>query len=444
MEQAFLDYYRCPDQFADFGLSNDFHANPICDVSSGTNGQVEMSLCSLDEMSVLSFEGATCSLPFNLSEVADSLRFERYVNGTGKTGWKRLVRQAYYFLRPALPVPIRRHLQRVSLKGWDTTPFPQWPVDRTVDRMFETGMAISLRAHQCIIPFVWFWPEGKAGCAIMTHDVETASGLDFVGELMDIDDSFGIKSSFQIIPESRYRTGEDVLATIRRRGFEINVHDLKHDGHLFDEQTQFREQAVRINQYAAKFGSRGFRSGILYRRLDWYDAFEFSYDMSVHNVGHLDTQPGGCCTVMPFFVGNILELPLTTVQDYSLFNILRTYSTDLWQQQIDLISQGHGLMSFNVHPDYLDNTRAKNSYKDLLHTLATLRSTADLWTPLPGEVDAWWRQRSEMQVTADGSGWRIQGPGAERARLAFATLVDDTVRYSVAPAACCYASEASL
>jgi hypothetical protein len=261
---------------------------------------------------------------------------------------------------------------------------------------------------------------------------------------MDIDDSFGIKSSFQIIPESRYRTGEDVLATIRRRGFEINVHDLKHDGHLFDEQTQFREQAVRINQYAAKFGSRGFRSGILYRRLDWYDAFEFSYDMSVPNVGHLDPQPGGCCTVMPFFVGNILELPLTTVQDYSLFNILRTYSTDLWQQQIDLISQGHGLMSFNVHPDYLDNTRAKNSYKDLLHTLATLRSTADLWTPLPGEVDAWWRQRSEMQVTADGSGWRIQGPGAERARLAFATLVDDTVRYSVAPAACCYASEASL
>ena len=75
--------------------------------------------------------------------------------------------------------------------------------------------------------------------------------------------------------------------------------------------------------------------------------------MSVPNVGHLDPQPGGCCTVMPFYIGNILELPLTTVQDYSLFNILRTYSMDLWQEQIDLISKGHGLMSFNVHPDYL-------------------------------------------------------------------------------------------
>ena len=443
MEQAFLDYYRCPDQFADFRL-NAFQSDLPCDVPSGQHSELEMSLCSVDQMTMMGFEGATGSLPFNLSEVANSLRFERYVNGASRAGWKKLVREAYYFLRPALPVPIRRHLQRASLKGWDTKSFPQWPVDRTVDRMFETGMALSLRRHQCIIPFVWFWPEGKAGCAIMTHDVETASGLDFVGQLMDLDDSFGIKSSFQIIPESRYTAGEDLLSTIRQRGFEINVHDLKHDGHLFDDQTKFRDQAERINEYAAKFGSRGFRSGVLYRRLDWYDAFEFSYDMSVPNVGHLDPQPGGCCTVMPFYIGNILELPLTTVQDYSLFNILRTYSVDLWQQQIDLISKGHGLMSFNVHPDYLDNTRAKNTYKDLLHTLATLRATADLWTPLPGEVDSWWRQRSEMHVTADGSGWRIQGPGADRARLAFATLADDAVCYSLAPAACSYASGTSL
>jgi len=45
-------------------------------------------------------------------------------------------------------------------------------------------------------------------------------------------------------------------------------------------------------------------------------------NMSVPNVGHLDAQLGGCCTVMPFYIGDILELPLTTTQDYSLFNIL--------------------------------------------------------------------------------------------------------------------------
>ena len=142
-------------------------------------------------------------------------------------------------------------------------------------------------------------------------------------------------------------------------------------------------RAERINQYAAAFGSKGFRSGVLYRNLDWYRLFTFSYDMSVPNVGHLDPQPGGCCTVMPFFIGNILELPLTTTQDYSLFHILNSYSTTLWQQQIDIIRQHHGLMSFNIHPDYLNSSQAVSVYKELLKTLVDLRSEADVWVPLP-------------------------------------------------------------
>ncbi|HVB59215.1 MAG TPA: hypothetical protein VNE63_22650, partial [Candidatus Acidoferrales bacterium] len=91
---------------------------------------------------------------------------------------------------------------------------------------------------------------------------------------------------------------------------------------------------------------------------DWYDAFEFSYDMSVPNVAHLEPQRGGCCTVMPYFVGKILELPLTTIQDYSLFHILGDYSIDLWKQQIDLIMQRNGPVSFITHPDYLREKRA--------------------------------------------------------------------------------------
>ena len=92
----------------------------------------------------------------------------------------------------------------------------------------------------------------------------------------------------------------------------------------------------------------------MYREQQWYDAFEFSYDMSVPNVAHLEPQRGGCCTVMPYFVGKILELPLTTIQDYSLFHILGDYSISLWQQQIDAIREQNGLITFLAHPDYLD------------------------------------------------------------------------------------------
>src|SRR5262249_26777237 len=152
----------------------------------------------------------------------------------------------------------------------------------------------------------------------------------------------------------RYTATEAQLAEIRGRGFEVNVHDLNHDGHLYDNEDQFRERARKINEYGRKFASVGFRSGALYHNLDWYDALSFSYDMSVPNVAHLDPQPGGCCTVMPFFVGEILEMPVTTIQDYSLFHIVNSYSIDVWKRQIEIILRRHGMANFIVHPDYLD------------------------------------------------------------------------------------------
>ena len=298
--------------------------------------------------------------------------------------------------------------------------------------MFEKLMSLSMQAHQRTeIPFIWFWPDGKSSCAIMTHDVETIAGLEFAGELMDINDSFGIKSSFQIIPEERYSADETTLSIIRSRGFEINVHDLNHDGHLFDDHKQFLQSAARINQHAKRLGSNGFRSGVLYRNLNWYSAFAFSYDMSVPNIGHLDPQAGGCCTVMPYFVGKILELPVTTTQDYSLFHILGTYSLDVWRQQISQIMDQHGLISFIVHPDYLDSKKARNTYAGLLAHLCALRSDRGLWIPLPGEVDTWWRQRSQLRLVPGTDDWRIEGPGAERARVAWARLEHGKISYSI-------------
>jgi hypothetical protein len=69
----------------------------------------------------------------------------------------------------------------------------------------------------------------------------------------------------------------------------------------------------------------------VYRNLECFDAFRLDYDMSVPSVAHLDPQRGGCCTVMPYFIGDLVELPLTTTQDYSLFHILGDHSLDLWR-----------------------------------------------------------------------------------------------------------------
>jgi hypothetical protein len=158
--------------------------------------------------------------------------------------------------------------------------------------------------------------------------------------------------------------------------------------------------------------------------------------MSVPNVAHLDPQRGGCCTVMPYFVGDVLELPLTTTQDYSLFHILNDYSLDLWQRQLRLVSERHGLASFIVHPDYVVDARARGTYRALLAHLAQLRADGALWIPLPREVDQWGRERSEMTVVAHGAGWRIEGNGSERARLAFASLDRDRVVFTIEEPVC--------
>ena len=77
---------------------------------------------------------------------------------------------------------------------------------------------------------------------------------------------------------------------------------------------------------------------------------------------------------MPYFVGNLLELPLTTTQDYSLFHILGDYSIELWKEEISAVLAANGLISFITHPDYLVEPRALGVYRDLLEHLSAAAS----------------------------------------------------------------------
>ena len=165
-----------------------------------------------------------------------------------------LVRKAYYRLRPHLGVPIRKRLQRLWLRGWEKKCFPSWPVDRTVDQLLEKLLALSMKAHGIgRIPFIWFWPDGQKSCAILTHEVEESAGFDSCFRLMDMDDSFGIKSSFQFIPEKRYAVSRALLE--RTRGL-INIHDLHHDGHLRESRETFlsARAASRIHEGVRRLG----------------------------------------------------------------------------------------------------------------------------------------------------------------------------------------------
>jgi hypothetical protein len=448
MNQAFLHYFRCPDTAADFRLGGElqkesgffrFGEGVDCYGQSSVRRPAANYHAQLEDVSCAAkIERRHVTLPFDPDQVAENLRFEAYTGQMQSEhtyfGGNTVIRAIYYLGRPVFPVHFRRILQRIRLQGGTQSPFPHWPVDRTVDKLFEELMKAALKARSNTpVPFIWFWPEGAPAAAILTHDVETEAGRDFCPQLMDTDDEFGFKASYQVVPEKRYHVTPAFLEQIRQRGCEVNVHDLCHDGNLFRTREEFLRRAEKINGYLKKFDAQGFRSGALYRNLGWFDALKCSYDMSVPNVGHLDAQTGGCCTVMPYFVGKVLEIPVTTTQDYSLFHILSSYSTTLWEEQCRSILVGHGLISLIVHPDYIISKKSNNTYRRLLTYLALLREKMFVWAALPREINSWWRMRAELKLVTDGVGWRIEGEGQDRARIAYAHLVDGQLKYSFEP-----------
>ena len=393
---------------------------------------------SLQWLNQIRPEDSKLRLPLDAVQVIHNLRHEHYAVGqqtaTSTILSSESAREVYYGLRPLLNFALRKRLQRIFLQDWETIPFPRWPVDTSVERILERLLIHSIRANNLEkIPFIWFWPDGVSAATIVTHDVETDAGLAFIPSLIDIDESYDIRSSFQLVPEGRYNVPTTLIDSIRKRHCEVNVHDLDHTGNLYGNRDRFLKKSKRINRYLAAYGADGFRAGCMYRNVDWYDQLRISYDMSVPNVAHLEPQRGGCCTVFPYFIGNALELPLTTIQDYALLNILGSYSIDLWKAQIELILKRNGLLSFIVHPDYIMAEPALNVYKNLLNHLMHLRRENQIWFARPGEVNRWWRERNAMELVWEGGKWRIVGAGRQRSRVAFARIENEHIIYEIMP-----------
>src|ERR1700674_957827 len=340
MVDCLTQYYRCPERFIRFASKEALSAH------SGYFQLGERLACfgkyyghqpsesaegiGRDSWSDIEIGDGTTYLPFDPSELVDNLRFESYAGDWQHDKLYSAFSKMYYLIRPILSVSIRKQLQKIYLSGWDKMPFPHWPVDTSVDDLLQQLFLSAIRSSGVEqIPFIWFWPESAPSCVLMTHDVEGIAGRDFCPILMDINDSLGIKESFGVIPEQRYPMSPEFLSSIRDRGFEVVVHDLNHDGRLYTTRKQFLERVIKINAYGREYGADGFRAGVPYRKQACYDALDFACNMSVPNVAHLDPQLVVYCTVMPYFIGTILELPVISTRAYTLFNILKEHSTEL-------------------------------------------------------------------------------------------------------------------
>ena len=174
----------------------------------------------------------------------------------------------------------------------------------------------------------------------------------------------------------------------------------------------------------------------LHRNADWMAELGCLYDSSFPDTDPYEPQPGGCCSILPYFLGSLVELPVTLVQDHTLWEILREPDIQLWRRKADWIIANHGLINVIVHPDYVDSPQRLELYARLLSYLREQVAAHNGWHALPREVASWWRARAGMAVAGEGEAASIvAGEDSDgwlpRAGIAWASARDGGIAIDV-------------
>ena len=301
-------------------------------------------------------------------------------------------RRCYYALKPLLPRTFTCCLRRLQSPSTRARSLLGWPVeDRYVRFQWEVMRQYLIATGQQSLTFVHFWPHEQRFAFVITHDVETKEGQAYVRAVADLDESLGFRSSFNFVLE-RYPVDDGLITDLRRRGFEIGVHGLKHDGKLFNSHSEFARRAKLVNYYIKEFGAAGFRAPFTMRNPEWMQALEIQYDLSFFDTDPYEPIPGGTMSIWPFTVGRFVELPYTLAQDHTLTVVLGETTPRLWFEKLDFIERYHGMALVNAHPDYLSERVAWKVYADFLQAI---RRRGGFWHALPIDIACWWRARSD-------------------------------------------------
>lgn len=289
----------------------------------------------------------------------------------------------YYAFKPFLPQAARYTMRRLRA-NYKLQTSRDWPI------MESAGGK----------PAGWpGWPDGKRFALVLTHDVEGPVGLERCHPLAAMETRHGFRSSFNLIPEGDYPVTPEFRNSLTDAGFEIGVHDLRHDGSLYRSRKSFEECAVGINRHLRDWNAVGFRAGFMFHNLEWIKDLEIEYDASTFDTDPFEPQPDGVGTIFPFIVDDAdsgrryVELPYTLPQDATLFLVLRERTIDIWKKKADWLIERGGMILLNVHPDYLAFDGRKPSisefdaalYEEFLCYLK-VRYAGEFWNPLPREM----------------------------------------------------------
>jgi peptidoglycan/xylan/chitin deacetylase (PgdA/CDA1 family) len=376
-------------------------ARPARELVSGGREIAQFELSNGETLSA-SFDPARSSvfLPFSPEEAYMNYLTEAWKTESPRRGLSSAQLNAFYRVKRFIPRRLQISARRLLIRREGLPEFPRWPLDTSVSQLLRFYAYCLLVARgEREAEFRWFWPNSHRAAMILTHDVESAEGLPLALELADLEQEHGFRSSFNV--GAWYDIDPGIVRELSNRGFEIGMHGLRHDRALFSSRAAFDQQLAGLADLADRLGAEGFRSPATHRIFDWLAELPISYDGSIPHSDPFEPQPGGCCSLWPFFIGDIVEMPYTLPQDYTLFTLLGHRSPSLWLEQAERIVREHGLIHSLSHPDpgYLGDPGNRDRYREFL---VALSERDGIWKPLPRELAAWWRFRDAAEVDDAG------------------------------------------
>jgi len=360
-------------------------------------------------------------LPFDPGEVMQYFWSERYMS-VGRSPLSAFGRTAalrgYYALRPALPRPLQLRLRRVFTRVQGRSTFPEWPAEDSLNKMYGWLFTVSGEVAGSSVPYLDLWPDGKSWAFVLTHDVETDVGLREIRLLRDPERRRGYLSSWNLVGE-RYAVDDETVRALHNEGCEVGVHGLRHDGRDLASRRLMQRRLPAMRQFAHQWDAVGFRSPATQRAWHLMPMLGFEYDTSYSDTDPYEPQPGGCCTYLPYFNEQMVELPITLPQDHTLFSILQHSDAGVWERKAEHIRAHRGMVLILTHPDYAHDPRLTHGYDRLLELF---QGDETVWHALAQDVASWWRERAASSVRSNADGWLVEGPASARGRVRFATL----------------------
>jgi hypothetical protein len=352
------------------------------------------------------------ALPFDIDEAFDNLLEERYLPSASRVGGAAT--SAYYRARPVIPYSVQMMLRRRFKRLQDRAVFPVWPTETSLHRLEAFVLTLVEGITGEPLPWLSPWPAPHSWALVLTHDIERLRGYRHLDEVLALEERMGFRSACYFVPERDYSVEESLLERLRRAGCEICLHGLHHDGRDLSPGA-FQQRLPAMRSYLERWQAHGFRGPATHR--DWRLVQELGvdHDSSWSDVARYEPQPGGTCSWLPFFIGDVVELPITLPMDHTLFELQQVTSPEPWIEKTAFLREQGGMALMVTHPDYLLEEERLRAYESFLE-----RQTAEpgTWRALPNEVASWWRRRADSHLERDDDrGWSIVGPAAEEGQV---------------------------